>query len=541
MEWTVMLQPGARGFWPNQSPRGPVPDTIIAGSNCIPVGPGKVSSYEGYGAASALLGAATMMPVAATSGGLTSGNIVYSRGDTYWRCGSGTAVVGSTTLGATTSALQFRIGLGGADITAGIATPGAPVLATNGAGSMTGTYSVRVAWKRSTTGAVGNASTPSAVVSASSNKLQLTLPAVPAGIDTVIVYASARGFGATGPWLFLSEHPVTPNPIVALGPNGNGQWADGERAAEFAPFDNDPPPSGTHCCALGNLMVVLGCYGGAGIAWSKPAELEAFPPDNVAFLPGPVIGVLPRPSDGFAYAFGANYLAALVLIPGPIVLPRLMWAYTGFLNADNACLVESELWGYTDEPVRTTQETAPDTSFGLAVRRYMRANWSPANVVVGYSPRDNAVVYFHQGEALAYYRSLDAWSTSIPGSTARAAVTVSQQLYMAPSSGNLVGYGAGSGTTATALTPFYEPAGGFTNTISNIRTGLSGAATIAVMTNLDQTTVQATQTSSGSGDNYTSWLRTNLKNSTSVALRYTFTGSVYESQVDGKTRKAHIT
>ncbi len=524
--WEISFRPGSRGFWPNQSPQGPVPDTIIAGTNCVPHGPGKLVAFNGYSSA--------------------AGTGVYYRNASYWWIGSGTVVVGSTNIGSASSSLQYRIGLAGTTYTAGVVTPGTPVLATNGAGNMSGTYSVKIAWKRSWSGAVGNASVASAAVSASSNKLQLTLPAVPSGataVDRVIVYSSARGFAATGPWLFLSEHPVTPNPITALGPNGNGQWADGDRAAELAPIDNDTPPTGTHCCGLGNLMVVLGCYGGSGVAWSNPASPEAFNPNNVAFLPADVIGLLPRASDGFAYVWGSNYLAAIVLVPGGLVIPRTMWGNTGMSGADNACLVESELWGYTDEPVRTTQDSAPDTSFGLPVRDYMRANWTtPANVVVGYSPRDNAVVYSYGTESLAYFRSMDAWSTPLTGGSIQAAVTVGQQLRVAVGT-SLFSFGTAGGTSATAITPFYEPMGGYTNTISNVRTALrgSGTTTIDVLTNLDQTTSKASQSVTGaSNDYYSTWLRTNILNATSVALKYSFTGAIYESVMDGKTRRAHI-
>jgi hypothetical protein len=548
----VSFVPGSRGYWPNQSPEGPVADTIIAGNDVSPHGPGKLVAFTGYGLATGL-GGAVMMPVAATSGGLGTGSVIYYRNASYWWVGSGTVVVGSTSIGTATSSLQYRIGLAGTTYTAGVVVPGTPVLSTFGVGNMSGTYSVKIAWKRSWSGAVGNASVASAAVSASSQRLQLQLPAVPTGttaVDRVIVYSSARGFAATGPWLFLSEHPVTPTLITGtvngLGPNGNGQWADGDRAAELAPIDNDTPPTGTHCCGLGNLMVVPGCYGGSGVAWSNPASPEAFNPNNVAFLPADVIGLLPRASDGFAYVWGSNYLAAIVLVPGGLVIPRTMWGNTGMSGADNACLVESELWGYTDEPVRTTQDSAPDTTFGLAVRDYMRANWTtPASVVVGYSPRDNAVVYCYgpRNEALAYYRSMDAWSAPLTSGNIQAAVTVGQQLRVAVGS-SLFSFGTPTaGLTATAITPFYEPMGAYTNTISNVRTGLrgSGTTTIDVLTNYDQLTSKASQTITGaSGDYFSTWLRCNVLNATAVALKYTFSGTIYKSVLDGKTRRAHI-
>src|SRR6185369_1381996 len=174
----IPIRPGWRGYWPNQNILGAVPETLLAGSNVIPVGPGVLRGFPGYAAGSGIAGA-TMMNVKDSPGSIGTGSITYinrSNSDIYLWAGTGTATVGSTVLGAATSSLQFKIGLGGSIITAGISQPSPPPsLAVNGVGNMTGTYSIKVAWKREATGAVSNASQASASVAASSNKLQATV------------------------------------------------------------------------------------------------------------------------------------------------------------------------------------------------------------------------------------------------------------------------------------------------------------------------------------------------------------------------------
>mgnify|MGYP000867308235 FL=1 len=548
-EITEVIRPGWRGWWPNQSPLGAVPDTLLSGSNCVPTGPGKLQSFAGYGAGTATAGA-TMFPVKDTIGSIGTGSINYDRGDTYWWIGTGTATVGSSSLGAATSSLQLKIGLAGTAYTAGLARPvlAANALATNGAGNMTGTYSVKIAYKRSATGAVSNASEKSNTVSASSNKLQLTVPAPGAGtgVDRVQVFAAPRGFSETGPWLFLSEHTISegvPTVITALGPFGNGQWADGDRSSYLAPLENFAPPTGTHVLTLGSVKCVLGCYGGAGIAFSFPAKPESFSPDRVSFLPGPVVGVAVRPSDGFAYVWGTNYVAAVILVPGGYVLPRLMWSAQGLADSNSACLVESELWAYTNEPVRTRTDGDPDTSFAIQVRDYMRSNWT-GEVVVGYSEEWNAVVYFHGSEAIAYYRGLDAWSTPLTGlsGSVRAAAAAGNRLFVADAGGTVKRFGGGSGTTGTALTVFSQPNVGRNFTLNAVETAATGGVTFEVFTNMDTATSQGSKTISGVGNQHSAYLYLNVINCRSVALKYTVPagGAVYQSTGTGVPDGARI-
>lgn len=542
------MRPGDRGWWPNQGPIGAVANTVLAGSNVCPRGPGKLSAFPGHAAAAGLAGD-TMMPVGNTFAAIGTGSVVYYRQETYWYEGSGNVSVGNTSIGVASPNLKFIIGLAGTPITAGLTAPSQPLLELNGSGPMSGTYSVKICYKRSASGAVSNASIASAVVSCAGNKLKLTVPAPgagAAGADRVRVYVTARGFGLTGTWRFLSEHTISPTAatvITALGPNGTGAWADGDRGTETAPFENDPPPAGTHCCVLGSVMMSIGCYGGAGVAFSFAAKPESYSPDRVTFLPGPVVGIAPRPSDGFAYVWGTNYLAALVLVPGGVVIPRLIWSGIGLPNPDAGCLVESEFWCYDGEPVRTTQAGDPDTSFALAVRDYMRQNWTTANVVVGYSQRDNAVVFFHGSECVAYFRALDAWSTPLtcPGSV-RAAVSVGDELRFAPGTSGLQAFGRGTGTSWFAVTEFRDGGTVFQKTVRNAKTSCSGAVDWGILTNLNQVVLEDAQSIPAGGDQHGEWLRTDIKNVESYAFRYSGTGlqNVYQTYVDGNVRGAYV-
>lgn len=555
-EFTEIVRPGWRGWFPNQSPLGAMPDTLLTGSNCVPTGPGKLTSFQGMGASSIIAGA-TMFPVKDTIGSIGTGAIVYDRGDTYWWNGSGTATVGTASLGAATISLQLRIGTGAPTYTAGLTRPtlAANALATDGAGNMTGLWSVKVAYKRSATGAVSNASEKSNTVSCSSNKLKLTVaaPGAGSGVDRCLIFASPRGFPESGPWLFLCEETITSEtvptvlPSTVFGPFDNGQWADGDRSSYLAPLENFAPPTGTHCLALGSIMCVLGCYGGAGIAFSFPAKPESFSPDRVTFLPGPVIGLAVRPSDGLAYVWGNNYVAALVVVPGGYVIPRLMWSSTGLGYSNSACLVESELWAYTNEPVRTRTDGDPDTTFGLPVRDYMRANWT-GEVAVGYSEEWNAVVYAHGTEMIAYYRALDAWSTpltglvSVGGVGVRAMANAGNILYVADGNGTVKTWGRGGGTTGTGVTSFMQPNPGRNVTINAVEATASGGVTFALRTNLDTATNQGSQVIAGTGDQHSSYMYPNVINTRSYALAYTIPpgAAVYQTTVTGVPEGARI-
>lgn len=549
-EFTEIVRPGWRGWFPNQSPLGAMPDTLLTGSNCVPTGPGKLTSFHGVGASSFIAGA-TMFPVKDTIGSIGTGAIVYDRGDTYWWIGSGTATAGTATLGAATPSLQLRIGTGAPTYTAGLSRPTltATALATDGAGNMTGLFSVKVAYKRSATGAVSNASEKSNTVSCSGNKLKLTVPAPGSGsgVDRCLIFAAPRGFPETGPWLFLSEETITsetiPTVITTLGPYDNGQWADGDRSSYLAPLENFAPPTGTHCLALGSIMCVLGCYGGAGVAFSFPAKPESFSPDRVTFLPGPVIGLAVRPSDGLAYVWGNNYVAALVVVPGGWVIPRLMWSSTGLGYSNSACLVESELWAYTNEPVRTRTDGDPDTTFGLPVRDYMRANWT-GEVAVGYSEEFNAVVYAHGNEMIAYYRALDAWSTPLTGLAGgiRGMANASNVLYVADGGSTVKAFGHGSGTTGTGVTCFMQPNPGRNVTLNAVETVASGGVTFGLRANLDTTTNEGSQVIAGVGDQHSAYMYPNVINVRSFAMAYTIPANcaVYQTTVTGVPEGARI-
>ena len=535
----------SRGWFPNQNPEGAIADTLLSGSNVIPTGTGRLAAFPGYGSSSGTAGD-TMMPVKDTSGAIGSGTIIYSRGDTYWWIGSGSAIVNTTLLGAASSSLQFKIGLAGTTITAGIPTPTQPVLALDGVGSMTGTFSAKIAYKRSATGAIGNASVASASVSTSGNALKLTGGTIPTGIDRVRVYVPARGFSTTGPWLFLSEHPVTAGsalnitatPPNGLGPNGNGQWADGDRGSELAPINNFSPAelgaTGTHFLVLGSVGVII--QGTGGYFWSFPTKLETYSPERFATLPGPVQGVTARAADGFAFVWGTNYLAALILTPDGDVIPRLIWGHVGFPNPDAATLVESELYAWQGEPVRTTQSGDPDTTFALPVREYMRANWNASTTVVGYSPEWNAVVYFNGSEAVAYFRAMDAWSTPLTGlASARAAVTVGVELRCAGSGGTLSRFGSGSGTSWSGVSVFDAGAAkGFPMEVREIYTTCNGPVTVDVLTDLDQSTSIFNMAITGLGDHYSGWGHLFTPNVHSVAIKWSGSGAqvVYDTVVE---------
>jgi hypothetical protein len=414
---------------------------------------------------------------------------------------------------------------------------------------MSGSWSAKIAQRSSLTGSVSNASLVSNILSVSGKKIQINLPARSrSDVDKFYIYMSKRGFATIGPWYFLEEKAATSSPQTNVLVHGDGEWTDADLAPDTAPFDHFPPPSGTdagtHVISLGGTMAVLGCYGGTGIAPSYPSRPEEYDPELVTFLPGKINGLVTRAADGLAYVWGANYLATLILIPGGAILPRLIWGTIGLPGPGSATLVDSELWGYTDEPVRTTQAGEPDTSFALPVREYMRSNWG-GTVTVGYCQKYNAVVFANgaAAEGLMYFRSLDAWSApfdlpAVPTSFVQSA----KVLLLSPGSGTCSEMLAGTGQSWNARSAYQdcdEPF--FLKTLWNMQT-VGNGITADLLVNLSTGSTGVTQSIPSGADAHSASAKINLRNVRSAAVQYTGGASnvAYDTIIEGWTAEAYL-
>lgn len=204
-------------------------DFLAAGSrNLLIDGEMKIRAFKGVTALSGL-GSSVMFAFGAATAGLarsagTDGKGSVFAGPNLAACyiGYGDVLidrVSLSTVASTTPALRvLRSGSytsGGAlngPWTWGLPAPVAGVLSAKAAtvGTLTGAISLKHTWVRNTTGAEGNASNASNVITFATQVAQYAVTeTAPNGADRIRIFASPRGFGGTGPQYFYVEKSVT--------------------------------------------------------------------------------------------------------------------------------------------------------------------------------------------------------------------------------------------------------------------------------------------------------------------------------------------
>lgn len=430
------------GAYLAQSGVGKIPDTLLAGRNCIPRGPGLLRSLPGS-LDTGIQALQRMCLVGRVRGGVDSpsGNMIsFRRRSIWWIADRECEAIYDDFImpdGASPSLRGYIVPNPPDDpdssfaFLAGIEAPHQPAVA--GAddtdGKLDGAYSLKLTLVRPVSGGESSASVVSETFTVTTGHVVITLDPdwVFDGITRFAVYGTKRGFSA-GPWYFIGEFPFIVGDVFT--PFLELDWSDGDLADVLAPLDFDPPPEGNGVFSMGQSMCVVGVDGrgsdepggfeaGPMCAVSYPGKPEAYPPDlyfslNPSEAP---LGAIGRSTDAFTYIPCRNSLHAGLqtqTTAAPIIF-RSVWSDTGFPSMSALCLVESELWGYIGKlgPVRTQGGTEPDASFGLHVSDYMRASWSPETVVVTYSPDEQVVLYAHGNEGFAYDRRLGVWSNLI--------------------------------------------------------------------------------------------------------------------------------
>jgi len=393
--------------------------------------------------------------------GMTGGfGTVTDHASATWFAGAGNAVKNNVVLGA--SAGRLYLMSSGVAVEAGLdAITGAPQIDANGAAStkgLQGTYSLRLAPFRLSTGAKGNAGPASSAVAVNKKKVRvLVWPSTVTGQTHWGLYLTRRGLGLVGPHFLLR--------IITLAeaiPNYEIDFADNELTS-LAPFASGKPPACTHCAGLGPMMLAIGARNGYNIApslFNLPEEYDVAHETSLASKES-VTGVTGRASDGILYVSTRNSLSAVVMSGNDFlpVLVRGIWENTGFAHGNGFTLVENEIYGMSGKrgPVRTQGSDAPDKSFAIPVLEYMKASgFTAANTHVA-SDFDNDCVYYASGNrALPFMRSLGVWSTPIilPG-TVTGAVTINGMGLLQVGS-NLFALDANTGAPAWFIqSPYY--------------------------------------------------------------------------------------
>lgn len=157
-------------------------------------------------------------------------------------------------------------------------------------------------------------------------------------------------------------------------------------------------------------------------------NIEAFPARLAVALnpPETIIGFVE--GIGRIYLLTSNrlHIATLSGDPSFPITVRPFWR-TGFQNPQACVFVNGYLYGYTTNGATRSAGSGDvveeEHSFAKPVEHDM-ANWNPGNVVIGYDPKNEAVVYIHSRDgisssgfyystALMYMLRLGRWSTPI--------------------------------------------------------------------------------------------------------------------------------
>jgi hypothetical protein len=473
-------QTAVDGFVAGASPTATRPNCLTDGSeNLLLVGNGRLTAHSGILEVASKLGSRTLFQIsdggyaglgnAATNG---IGSIVNLIARAFAFIGQGLLVINGVSRAVNAStALQILLyksggytASGTGPFTAGIEQMEAPTIAEHSANASTknsGTVSVVTGFVRSATGGRGRKSSPSEVVVVDGKTLRVTISssdltlASAMGYDRIYVAVPQWGFGASGPHYILREVAISSLTTVDGVANSlELEWSSAElNGADLAPLDDFPPPAAVFAAALEDVAAVVGAYGdiasgvsatspGTAVVVSLPVYIESFPPDNLLFLPGAPVGVLPTPSGGFAFVAGLNYMCALTYTGGsPALSLQTLWATTGIANPNAMFLgMGGRLCCFSNGRrglVRMNEEGQPETAWAADASDYVSA-WDPAKVVGGWDNDYQFEVYCHERTILLYNAQLERFCApvSVAGALSSteeicAAVTVGGSLYFA--------------------------------------------------------------------------------------------------------------
>jgi hypothetical protein len=564
----VNLVPVA-GFNAALAALGLSPEVMARGSQCfLHMSDGRMRAWPGLSLQATVEGGAIIMPASDGYGSLGSvgspgsGSVAASIANSLWYAGSGRLRFNGATIAAlsASSTLSFLLRSGASYGTtayqAGRVAPTAPALTgrDNIGGNINGGVSMRFTRINSITGGESDASEPTVPVTVIDGKVIASWDGISLdsnGQDKWGAYASRIGFQTKGPHYGVANQPEVADSALATlyGINRAFQFnfTDAELDYErLAPIDNDPPPACTHVAALENIIIAFGVFGGTGVISSKPNFLEAFPIDNLSFLPEAPVAVYPRPTQGFILIACRGGLYALVYTGAtPPYALQSIWPETGVANYHNICFVENTIYAFTERRgiCRSQGAGEPDYSFAAEVAEYT-SGWTAQNVVIGHDVPTQQVVYCHGSETLSYNKQTQKWGTPAPLSalrsggaaaplsgTIKSCVTYQGKLYLSIDTGSLYAlyrYAEGSGSRAIYKSPWMS-AEAVSETITRVRCAIDGSfnqpSTLKIFRNGDASAIETFNIPAQTGGNRMRHLEAmkpgDAKNCESYALEYT--------------------
>lgn len=547
----------SEGYWPDSPLVGEkaVQNGIIDGQNIFLLSTGKIKSARGPSNKGGV-GGTRCFNINDQAGALTgTGSAISYLGNTFWWVSDADISIGDPSAGTTTRTLPASGGvpqyyLSGDFVNrynVGLAAPAdAPVISDSGiTGKNTGAYSVMLTRRRSQTGGESNPSPMSNSLTVKAKKITIITPVAGTGVnshDKWGIYVCHVGLPTVGPWFYLKDVDATQGVTSTF----TLDWNEGELASLEPPTDHDPPPSGANgpkfIVSFGQVIFLLGTYGGTFINSSVPGDPESYPGGFIAQLtpPGQIVGFCPGGFEGEIYIWTKDSLMTAIYTGSanaPIrVSPK--WNNFGFQSPHGACVVNNILYGFGGDGqfVRMSPDGTVDREFAKPIRsKVANLGYSSASAVVGYDPTMDSVIFIFGSTAYAYNMSINRWSTPIDCSaagTANGCVTYGGNLYV---SFNSVFWkwegGASGGTKNWYYVVLHKDDQNFASrkTYYGSRTAHTVASlTVKVTKNLGSTAVE-TITDNGSGARLTNWTR---KNSHYHTLQFRYEGLKADEEIE---------
>lgn len=189
-------------------------------------------------------------------------------------------------------------------------------------------------------------------------------------------------------------------------------YADGDLLPIRAPRGIEGPPAGTHAFPLGPIVVIAGALDGTAMVPSKPNQPEQYNlgQDATFLSPAePPVRVDISPWDGNVFIWTRNSLQ--MAIYNDNLYARTLWANTGIEGQNAACITKSGLYAFSGRRgiCRYRGELTPDTEFADPVAEQTKS-WHPKDVVVGYYPTLEAILFCHGAEILLYFEQQGRWA-----------------------------------------------------------------------------------------------------------------------------------
>ena len=392
------------------------------------------------------------------------GNVVKSDKGNYFSAGTGEFRVNGAALAGSSLTLTLQPQLSLLDPSAetysnyilGMDTPtGVTAAGTAGGtkGMQAGTYTLVVQAARKETGGYNLASLPVSVTITAGQKVRITFPAMDTtnGQDAwrVSVTQFQQTLGATkanlnGPWFFYQPADVTaPNctctddDVSSAGGTFDIEWLDAEvmfnDKVDFTTPD-DPPVEANYVALLNSNLVWVSCQGqgfsthveatapGPFIIPAKPTNIEAAPL-TLAFSSSPpetILGVVE--AQGRLYLPTFNHLQIAQATPDDVtpILIRPYWT-DGFAHENQLIFLDGVLIGYAlSGPTRSAENDDTMQRDWAAPVFEITRNWNPAQVLVGYDPTEDVILFFHIADSL---NTAGFWTTRVLG------YSVAQQMW----------------------------------------------------------------------------------------------------------------